>query len=193
MINFLKPRKEKSYPQTDFCGRRIAAELHALQFNFSACDFHILVYNMADQANGEASQEQEDGSAEAKVTLEEAIRNEVSDESKIQPATANSSTSKKSAKKKKKGKKAEGATAAVATATNAEQGPSKQSDSASAAVNMKTLRQIQRAVEQMMVGDKPARTKNEARQRKYQFWDTQPVPKIGKETIIMYNISKCQP
>ena len=135
---------------------------------------------MADQANGEAAQDQDDGSAEAKVASEEAIRNEAADESKIQSVTSNTSSSKKSAKKKKKAKKVDGAAAAGATATYAEQGPSKQTDSASAAVNMKTLRQIQRAVEQMMVGDKPARTKNEARQRKYHFWDTQPVPKIGR-------------
>ena len=138
--------------------------------------------NMADQEGREPSQDQDDGNAEAKVTDEKAVRNELPEESKIHSATANTGSSKKSAKKRKKAKKAEGATAgAVAATSNADQGPSQQSDLSSASVNMKTLRQIQRAMEQLMVGDKPARTKTEAKQRKYHFWDTQPVPKIGRE------------
>ena len=88
----------------------------------------------------------------------------------------NEQRSKKSAKKKKKGKKAEGA---VSGEKNEASGATA-AENASAGVNVQTLRQIQKAMEQLMATDKPARTPSEAKQRKYEFWDTQPVPKIGR-------------
>eukprot|EP00112_Aurelia_sp_Birch-Aquarium-sp1_P014249 Seg3063.2 transcript_id=Seg3063.2/GoldUCD/mRNA.D3Y31 product="Glycylpeptide N-tetradecanoyltransferase 2" protein_id=Seg3063.2/GoldUCD/D3Y31 len=88
----------------------------------------------------------------------------------------NEQRSKKSAKKKKKGKKAEGAVSGENEASGATA-----AENASAGVNVQTLRQIQKAMEQLMATDKPARTPSEAKQRKYEFWDTQPVPKIGEE------------
>ena len=158
-------------------GRR---ESNAIQFTKTAgaCDFQLL-HNMADAGTKEISQDEGDGSTQAKVEAQGAAKNEEAEESKIKPCTVSAGSSKKSAKKnRKKTKKAEGATAAVA-ASNAEQAASRNPDLPPTAVDMKTLKQIQRAMEQIMVGDKPARTKVEAKQRKYQFWDTQPVPKIG--------------
>ena len=128
---------------------------------------------MAEQGSANSHEDEQDGAAGANLRDKEMVESNVLQEDKGIKVT---SSSKKSSKKKKKGKKAEGATAA---ATYTEQGPSKPSDGIPPAVNMQTLRQIQKAMEQLMTGDKPARSKSEAKQRKYVFWDTQPVPKIG--------------
>ncbi|KTF86121.1 hypothetical protein cypCar_00041981 [Cyprinus carpio] len=44
------------------------------------------------------------------------------------------------------------------------------------------LQEIQKAIELFSVGQGPAKTMEEATRRSYQFWDTQPVPKLG-ETV----------
>uniref|UniRef100_A0A3Q2QJL8 Glycylpeptide N-tetradecanoyltransferase n=1 Tax=Fundulus heteroclitus TaxID=8078 RepID=A0A3Q2QJL8_FUNHE len=44
------------------------------------------------------------------------------------------------------------------------------------------LQEIQKAIELFSVGQGPAKTMEEASRRSYQFWDTQPVPKLG-ETV----------
>lgn len=41
------------------------------------------------------------------------------------------------------------------------------------------LQEIQKAIELFSVGQGPAKTMEEATHRSYQFWDTQPVPKLG--------------
>lgn len=46
------------------------------------------------------------------------------------------------------------------------------------------LQEIQKAIELFSVGQGPAKTMEEATRRSYQFWDTQPVPKLGM-TIVM--------
>lgn len=43
------------------------------------------------------------------------------------------------------------------------------------------LQEIQKAIELFSVGQGPAKTMEEATRRSYQFWDTQPVPKLGTE------------
>ncbi|XP_059414462.1 glycylpeptide N-tetradecanoyltransferase 1-like isoform X1 [Carassius carassius] len=47
------------------------------------------------------------------------------------------------------------------------------------------LQEIQKAIELFSVGQGPAKTMEEATQRSYQFWDTQPVPKLG-ETVMSH-------
>ncbi|XP_016383177.1 glycylpeptide N-tetradecanoyltransferase 1 [Sinocyclocheilus rhinocerous] len=47
------------------------------------------------------------------------------------------------------------------------------------------LQEIQKAIELFSVGQGPAKTMEEATRRSYQFWDTQPVPKLG-ETVISH-------
>ncbi|XP_023573913.1 glycylpeptide N-tetradecanoyltransferase 1 [Octodon degus] len=42
------------------------------------------------------------------------------------------------------------------------------------------IQEIQKAIELFSVGQGPAKTMEEARKRSYQFWDTQPVPKLGE-------------
>lgn len=41
------------------------------------------------------------------------------------------------------------------------------------------IQEIQKAIELFSVGQGPAKTMEEASKRSYQFWDTQPVPKLG--------------
>ncbi|KAG2461162.1 NMT1 tetradecanoyltransferase, partial [Polypterus senegalus] len=45
------------------------------------------------------------------------------------------------------------------------------------------LQEIQKAIELFSVGQGPAKTMEEASRRSYQFWDTQPVPKLGEVVI----------
>lgn len=45
------------------------------------------------------------------------------------------------------------------------------------------LQEIQKAIELFSVGQGPAKTMEEASRRSYQFWDTQPVPKLGKQVF----------
>lgn len=138
----------------------------------------MLPFNMAGQEDAYTTADKPDGGSEAKPQAEGSVGNETGHDAKLQPAVENPSQSKKSAKKKKKGKKMDGA----GVVESDEQASGKQGDAvaAPAAVNMQTIRQIQKAMEQLMAADKPARTRKEAKQRTYHFWDTQPVPKIGR-------------
>lgn len=45
---------------------------------------------------------------------------------------------------------------------------------------MQKLQDIQRAMELLSACQGPAKNIDEAAKRKYQFWDTQPVPKLSK-------------
>lgn len=83
----------------------------------------------------------------------------------LQPASGGS---KKKKKKKKKGE--------VGSETSPESLPS-------SAVNLQSLRQLQnlqKSFELLRAGEaKAPRTTEEALKKTYQFWDTQPVPKLG--------------
>uniref|UniRef100_I3IWU4 Glycylpeptide N-tetradecanoyltransferase n=1 Tax=Oreochromis niloticus TaxID=8128 RepID=I3IWU4_ORENI len=80
-------------------------------------------------------------------------------------------TGAKKKKKKQKKKKKSGATEAA-------QDPLAKVNSLPA----DKLQEIQKAIELFSVGQGPAKTMEEATRRSYQFWDTQPVPKLG-ETV----------
>lgn len=43
-----------------------------------------------------------------------------------------------------------------------------------------SIKDIQMAMEVFNMQQKPAKTQEEALQKPYQFWSTQPVPKMGK-------------
>uniref|UniRef100_A0A8C3KLP6 Uncharacterized protein n=1 Tax=Calidris pygmaea TaxID=425635 RepID=A0A8C3KLP6_9CHAR len=45
------------------------------------------------------------------------------------------------------------------------------------------IQEIQKAIELFSVGQGPAKTMEEASKRSYQFWDTQPVPKLGTYSL----------
>lgn len=44
-----------------------------------------------------------------------------------------------------------------------------------------SIKDIQMAMEVFNIQQKPAKTQEEAMQKPYQFWSTQPVPKMGKQ------------
>lgn len=44
-----------------------------------------------------------------------------------------------------------------------------------------SIKDIQMAMEVFNMQQKPAKTQEEAMQKPYQFWSTQPVPKMGKQ------------
>ncbi|XP_065053130.1 glycylpeptide N-tetradecanoyltransferase 2-like [Rhopilema esculentum] len=134
---------------------------------------------MADQKGSPSvSSDEKDGSSNAKKADDHTQNNQMTNQSQ-QGSSAGEGSSKKSSKKKKKGRKAE--SVASTGSASAEAGASRGSDGAPAAVNMQTLVQIQRAMEQLMATNKPARTPNEAKQRRYEFWDTQPVPRMDED------------
>lgn len=50
----------------------------------------------------------------------------------------------------------------------------------SPAVNLQNLRELQKSFERLRAAEvKAPKTTEEAMKKKYQFWDTQPVPKLG--------------
>lgn len=48
------------------------------------------------------------------------------------------------------------------------------------ALNDLVFQDIRKAMEMLSLQQKPAKTTEEALQKQYQFWSTQPVPKMGK-------------
>lgn len=50
-----------------------------------------------------------------------------------------------------------------------------------------SIKDIQMAMEVFNMQQKPAKTQEEAMQKPYQFWNTQPVPKMGKSSSHMEN------
>lgn len=48
------------------------------------------------------------------------------------------------------------------------------------------IQEIQKAIELFSVGQGPAKTMEEASKRSYQFWDTQPVPKLGMYSFLSF-------
>lgn len=50
-----------------------------------------------------------------------------------------------------------------------------------------SIKSIQRAMEVFSMQQKPAKTQEEAMQKPYQFWSTQPVPKMGKGFNVAYS------
>lgn len=90
----------------------------------------------------------------------------------VQPPASGGSKKKK---KKKKGKGDEGSSSSEAL--------SSESLTSSVAMNLQNLRQLQnlqKSFELLRAGEaKAPKTTEEALRKKYQFWDTQPVPKLG--------------
>ncbi|NXW04249.1 NMT1 tetradecanoyltransferase, partial [Fregetta grallaria] len=53
------------------------------------------------------------------------------------------------------------------------------------------IQEIQKAIELFSVGQGPAKTMEEASKRSYQFWDTQPVPKLGTYSPLAF-LAPCE-
>ncbi|KAI8492077.1 glycylpeptide N-tetradecanoyltransferase [Branchiostoma belcheri] len=88
------------------------------------------------------------------------------------PGTSVSLDSMVTKKKNKKRKKKKGGDSSAAAAGDAE----KTDDN----FPLQKLQEVQRALQQLSVHQQP-KSVDEARDKKYEFWDTQPVPKIGEE------------
>ncbi|XP_072028638.1 glycylpeptide N-tetradecanoyltransferase 2-like [Amphiura filiformis] len=86
-------------------------------------------------------------------------------------------TGAKGKKKKKNKKEREKAAAAAAAASATAVGTN---DIKNAQVSMNKLRDFQKAME-MLVPQGPAKNIDEAKKKHYQFWDTQPVPKLEEK------------
>lgn len=50
-----------------------------------------------------------------------------------------------------------------------------------------SIKDIQMAMEVFNIQQKPAKTQEEAMQKPYQFWSTQPVPKMGKRVSLGFS------
>lgn len=61
---------------------------------------------------------------------------------------------------------------------NSEDHEQKEKGDASSAINI-TIKDIQLAMDTLKIQEKPAKTQEEALQKSYHFWSTQPVPKMG--------------
>ncbi len=112
--------------------------------------------------------DENDGNTDAKqnATPEQKSAVENPTSSEIQGGVPKSKTSKKKKNKKKSG---DGPNAACTETQDAQPAP----------VNASTILQLKKAMEQLMASEKPARTRTEAKQKRYEFWETQPVPGIG--------------
>uniref|UniRef100_A0A7N4NTB4 N-myristoyltransferase 1 n=1 Tax=Sarcophilus harrisii TaxID=9305 RepID=A0A7N4NTB4_SARHA len=85
----------------------------------------------------------------------------------LSPANDSGAKKKKKKQKKKKEKNNE-------TLDSAQDQPVKVNS-----LPVERIQEIQKAIELFSVGQGPAKTMEEASKRSYQFWDTQPVPKLG--------------
>ncbi|CAH3134442.1 unnamed protein product, partial [Porites lobata] len=141
------------------------------------CVLHSSLFKMADKSGGDQSPEKIESLQEQSgdrgppdpqingTTEEEPARG-------VQPPASGSSKKKK---KKKKGKVDEGSSEVL----------SSESLTSSVAMNLQNLRQLQnlqKSFELLRAGEvKAPKTTEEALRKKYQFWDTQPVPKLDEE------------
>ena len=96
------------------------------------------------------------------------------------PPAAGAAGNRKKKKKKKSKKESESDVTDHGTAVSPTGGMS----AGAALQNIRQLQNLQKTFELLRVNDgKPAKTKEEAMRKKFQFWETQPVPKLGKETV----------
>eukprot|EP00794_Sanderia_malayensis_P003442 gene3442-3937_t len=106
------------------------------------------------------------------------IKEQQIEDKETQEANEGVSQSKKSGKKKKKGKKADGPVSSASSNETAQ---------AMTPANQSAILKIQKAMEQIMASEKPARTRTEAKEKRYEFWETQPVPGIKDEITVPVN------
>lgn len=135
----------------------------------------FFLFKMADSVSADESPEQieslQDESGEKDVQ-DPQVNGDVEEETAKGGQLTTSGGSKK--KKKKKKGKGDGASETVSPESL---------PTTSAGVNLQNLRQLQnlqKSFELLRAGEpKAPKTTEEALRKKYQFWDTQPVPKLG--------------
>lgn len=133
---------------------------------------HVSCFKMADGIRTGESLEQLESLQEQSGDKEVADR-EINGDIEEEPAKGSLQQASGGSKKKKKKKKGK---ADVGSETSPESLPS-------SGVNLQSLRQLQnlqKSFELLRAGEaKAPKTTEEALKKKYQFWDTQPVPKLG--------------
>jgi len=95
-------------------------------------------------------------------------------ENGIDPPVPGGGAKKKKKKKKKGGASKDETDSAGHPADGA-------TDATTASQNTAIMRQIQKAMAQIAVSERPVRSEEEARKKTYEFWETQPVPKLDEE------------
>ena len=140
---------------------------------------------MADKSGGDQSPEKIESLQEQSGDREPPDRqiNGTTEEEPARGVQPPASGSSKKKKKKKKGKGDEGSSEVL----------SSESLTSSVAMNLQNLRQLQnlqKSFELLRAGEaKAPKTTEEALRKKYQFWDTQPVPKLGGVCLDLHTLS----
>ena len=140
-----------------------------------------VMFKMADGIGTEETLEQID-SVQQQSGDKEVPDREINGDIEEEPAKGSlkqaSGGSKKKKKKKKKG--------------DVESETSPESLVPSSGVNLQSLRQLQnlqKSFELLRAGEvKAPKTTEEALKKKYQFWDTQPVPKLGGFCLVLFRL-----
>lgn len=85
-----------------------------------------------------------------------------------------------SCKKKDRRRRKEHASANAASGNHNNNKEDKEKEKEMSSACNISIKEIQMAMEVFNMQQKPAKTQEEAMQKPYQFWSTQPVPKMGK-------------
>ena len=145
-----------------------------VETGFHTCVMHSFLFKMADSTNADESPEKIESLQEEsgdKELLDPEMNGDIGEE----PVKGGQISASGSSKKKKKKKKGKGDGGSESVSPESLPGP--------AGVNLHNLRQLQtlqKSFELLKAGEpKAPKTTEEALRKKYQFWDTQPVPKLG--------------
>ena len=134
----------------------------------------FFLYKMADSISGDESPDQIESLRE-KLGEKELPDTQINGDVEEEPAKGGQLTTSGGSKKKKKKKKGKG--------DGGNETVSPETLPGSTGVNLQNLRQLQnlqKSFELLRADEaKAPKTTEEALKKKYQFWDTQPVPKLG--------------
>lgn len=137
---------------------------------------------MADGIGTDESAEQIESLRE-QISDKDVADREINGDIEEEPAKGGPQQASGSSKKKKKKKKGKGD-------AGSETSPESLS---SPGVNLQSLRQLQnlqKSFELLRAGEvKAPKTTEEALKKKYQFWDTQPVPKLGGYCKVLFQLA----
>lgn len=127
---------------------------------------------MADGIGTDESAEQIE-SLQEQIGDKEVVDREINGDIEEEPARGGPQQVSGSSKKKKKKKKGKGD-------VGSETSPESLSTPGVNLQNLRQLQNLQKSFELLRAGEvKAPKTTEEALKKKYQFWDTQPVPKLG--------------
>lgn len=132
----------------------------------------FFLFKMADGIGKDESAEQIE-SLQEQIGDKEVVDREINGDIEEEPARGGPQQVSGSSKKKKKKKKGKGD-------AGSETSPESYSTPGVNLQNLRQLQNLQKSFELLRAGEvKAPKTTEEALKKKYQFWDTQPVPKLG--------------